>query len=64
MMDGYVYGYYVAGNRNELGTVTPDEYNAKKREIDYANKLDPGSRWFIEYRSALDSAGPGEARGV
>ncbi len=44
----YQYGYYVSGQKVILGTVSEGEYSGKKKEIDWANKIDPASKWFIE----------------
>ena len=44
----YQYGYYISGYKVILGTVSENEYLEKKKEIDWANKIDPESKWFIE----------------
>ena len=44
----YQYGYYVAGEKVVLGTIGQSEFDGKQKEINWANKIDPGSRWFIE----------------
>ena len=44
----YQYGYYVSGQKVIIGTVSEDEYLGKKKEIDWANKINPESKLFIE----------------
>ena len=44
----YQYGYYVAGEKVVLGTIGQSEFDGKQKEINWANKIDPDSRWFIE----------------
>lgn len=48
----FEYGYYIHGKREVLGEVNKNEYAAKKREIDYANKIDPVSNWFLEVKKS------------
>jgi hypothetical protein len=38
----------IAGNKIILGTVTGKEVEAKRKEIAYADKIDPKSLWYIE----------------
>lgn len=59
----YEYGYFVGKDKERkrvvLGVVDDSEYDAKKREIDSANFVDPEAHWFIERKDG-GAMGEGE----
>ena len=50
----YEYGFYSCGLRIIIGSVTQEQYESKIKEINYANKINPGSRWFINLANTRD----------
>jgi hypothetical protein len=44
----YEYGYFIAGQKIILGTIEENELETKSREINYDNKIDPISHWFVQ----------------
>jgi hypothetical protein len=47
-MSSFEFGYYLQGRKVILGTVPVNQAEGKQKEINYANKIDPESKWFIQ----------------